>query len=178
MCSNDEFFGELLRIGEGTATGQSILGTIRDPQQHIDIPIAPILSYTYSTGFVPDVPGVVFNFGTGGYFPSADPKPVRATILLFHELGHAVQWIQDRGWCERQMSVRSRGGFNEVIERDNLVRHEWPLCKELGHPTRMRYTDMFDSPAEAKERFDTTTQAATIIQSAVRGFLVRRSMTK
>lgn len=171
-----EFFRSVLQIGGNTATGKTILGAICNPQQPLDIPIAPILSQTYGTGFDPDVPGVVYNFGCGGFFPSAEPKPVRATIILFHELGHVVQWILKRQWFQQQAAVRSKTGFNEAIERDNLVTHEWPMCKELGHPMRMNYLDMFNTAEEAKQRFEETTKAATVMQSAIRGFLARQKL--
>jgi hypothetical protein len=65
-------------------------------------------------------------------------------ITLLHELGHFRQYIEDA------TRFASRGPTGEIvegkmavkdIEADNLRRHENPVCKELGLPQRLQYSD-------------------------------------
>lgn len=175
--TNDEFFGQLLQVGGNTTIGAAILATIANGNQ--DVYIVPIVSYFFGSHFEPEVPGVIFNFGTNGYIASADPQPMRASVMLFHELGHFCQWLLRRQWFEANSQKSSVvDGYFPVIEADNLVCHEWPMCRELGVPSRMHYTDFFNNKEDALKRFTETTKAATTIQSVIRGRTARLGYLK
>lgn len=175
--TSDEYFGSLLQIGGQTPTGTSILSAIRDGTD--DIYIVPILSADEDSHFDPEIPAVVYNFATAGFIASADPQPMRAAIMLYHELGHVRQWIQRRQWFLANSTRQSRvDGYFKVIENDNLVVHEWPMCKELGEPSRMSYTDFFNNKEDALKRFTETTKAATTMQAIIRGRNARIAYAK
>ena len=66
-------------------------------------------------------------------------------IVLFHELGHAAQWITKENWYndERAKGVNASGYF-AAIEEDNLVKNERPICRDLGYPVRESYMSLVD----------------------------------
>ncbi len=172
--TNEEYFGELMRIGGNTVTGASILSAIADGGP--DVYVIPIFSWTQDSYFDPDIPAVVYNFGTVGFIASADAKAMRPTIMFFHELGHVKQWLLRRQWFVANSTKQSKvDGYFKAIEDDNLVVHEWPMCKELGEPSRMCYTDFFNNKEDALKRFTETTKAATTMQAIIRGRTARRA---
>jgi hypothetical protein len=65
------------------------------------------------------------------------------SVVLFHELGHAVQWKTRQKWYEKQVDKGFNSqGFFEEMERDNLSKVEWPMCQELGIHIRRNYLDL------------------------------------
>ncbi len=90
-------------------------------------------------------------------------------ILVFHELGHAAQWVTRKQWFEESMrkSEQANEKFYKEIEDDNLKQYEYPLCKEMSQPQRFRY-EYFVSASEALRQI----KAAKTIQTAVRGKLL------
>jgi hypothetical protein len=167
--TNAEYFGECVRVGSQTSIGAQILSNIASGGP--DIAIVPVVSEFEATSsqFLPKVPCVIINILDFGntFVPDANPVLMRPTVLLFHELGHASQWLTRRGWFD--------GASLDQIERDNLVRHEQPLCRALGEPIRMHYLDTYDSADKAKERWVQMNAAATTIQRAARAFLARKA---
>jgi hypothetical protein len=86
-------------------------------------------------------------------------------ISLIHELGHAVQYLNDTAGFEQkfktiQSGVSTTTKFNITnaegkaltkylkntlvaqlsIENDNVARHEAPVCDDLGFPFRKKYS--------------------------------------
>jgi hypothetical protein len=62
-----------------------------------------------------------------------------ALVVLIHELGHAVQYIED---SKRFSTSQEEGTMStEQIEADNLKRHENPVCIEMGLLQRVKYND-------------------------------------
>lgn len=176
--STEEWFRTELRAGSQTPIGAEILAAIAAGAE--DIYIIPIVSMTYGSQFDPEIPGAVLNFADGGYIASEDPQPMKFTVKLFHELGHAVQWITRRDWFTAKSSreLFRRDGYFREIEADNLVRHEWPLCRQLNLPARMHYEDFFQSREEAFARWEVTSAGAIRLQSAIRGFLARKKLAE
>ena len=65
------------------------------------------------------------------------------SVVLFHELGHAVQWKTRRQWYDKQIdNGLNSQGFFEGLERDNLSKVEWPMCQESGVHIRRNYLDL------------------------------------
>ena len=65
------------------------------------------------------------------------------SVVLFHELGHAVQWKTRQQWDAKQIDKGMNSqGFFEDLERDNLSKVEWPMCQELGVHVRRNYLDL------------------------------------
>jgi hypothetical protein len=162
---NATFFGECVRIGGLTPIGAQIMASIANGAH--DIPIVPVVSYHDATGsqFLPKIPCVIINvldFGST-FVPAENPVAMRPTVILFHELGHAVQWLTRRPWFDAA-SV-------DDVEADNLVLHEQPLCQALQQPIRMHYLDTYGSAEKAKERWVQMNNAAAVIQRAIRGYL-------
>lgn len=52
------------------------------------------------------------------------------------------------------------GGYAVRIEMDNMARHEWPICKELGIPLRTNYRDLFGGTSA------TASQTSTLLKRA------------
>ena len=175
--TSEVYFNTLMQIGGNTTVGAKILAAIHD--SNTDIYVIPIFSYHTDSQFDPEIPAVIYNFGTTGFIASAEPKPMRATIMFFHELGHCRQWIQRRDWFTANSTKQSKvDGYFKAIEGDNLVVHEWPMCKELGEPSRMSYTDFFNNKEDALTRFTETTKAATTLQAIIRGRNARVAYTQ
>jgi len=62
-------------------------------------------------------------------------------MQLAHEMGHAGQFLD--GWySNRSMSVIN--AQRQTREADNLRRHETPIARQLGEPTRSRYRHGID----------------------------------
>lgn len=68
------------------------------------------------------------------------------SIVLFHELGHAVQWISRNTWYNAQIEKGMKNGYFEDLEKENLKDVEWPMCKEMGVDTRRDYLDIVHKP--------------------------------
>ncbi|WP_026397108.1 hypothetical protein [Acetobacter nitrogenifigens] len=71
-------------------------------------------------------------------------------IGLLHELGHAKQFIEDRGYRLGRKIGQKQPWFplnasslndqqNADVEADNLRRHEHPVCQDLGLVIRNNY---------------------------------------
>jgi hypothetical protein len=75
---------------------------------------------------------------------------IPALVCLFHELGHAKQFYENRIWYRSAASQTDEMGVCYMIEYDNLHRHEDPLLREMGLPTRPRY-ESFVSEAQARQ---------------------------
>ena len=86
-----------------------------------------------------------------GYRDSGAPKYAGAKrtvtyppeITLLHELGHALQYIENPGWFGSNGPGGPVAGSKETkdIEADNLKRHENPVCREYGLLQRINYSD-------------------------------------
>jgi hypothetical protein len=37
---------------------------------------------------------------------------------------------------------KATGNWGRVLEMDNMARHEWPICREIGVPYRTNYRDL------------------------------------
>ena len=90
-------------------------------------------------------------------------------IATLHELGHAKQWIEKpdifvrpitkvrdeiRTLAERKAGANAAHilkakdmpplftAWDPVVEMDNMARHEWPICREMGIGYRKNYCDL------------------------------------
>lgn len=70
-------------------------------------------------------------------------------VCLFHELGHAKQWLENKVWYESAVQIRDKMGVAYQVEYDNLQKHEDPLLREMGLPIRKRY-EFYVSEARAE----------------------------
>lgn len=70
-------------------------------------------------------PGDKFYIGEDG-----KTYEIPLALVLYHELGHAHQYIIDRFSPDMD---------RDKIEHDNIVRHEWPMCDHIGIPRRKHY---------------------------------------
>lgn len=84
-------------------------------------------------------------------------------LLLYHEYGHARQYLLKPEWYNKMINV----GYLP-IEMDNLREHEWPLADELKIPRRHDYAEF----AESEERA-IKLAAASRIRRAWRKYTVR-----
>lgn len=71
-----------------------------------------------------------------------------AEIVLIHELGHAAQYLGELPSYKSQFAAGKPG--IAVIEADNLLRNEWPICKDYGLACRSNYMHYNGSPDTAK----------------------------
>ncbi len=81
-------------------------------------------------------------------------------IGLLHELGHAAQWVNNRGWYLAYMDKIRAGdpakkgtpAYNSkmVVENDNIDSNETPVCVELGEGKRNNYNDSYNFQAASK----------------------------
>lgn len=81
-------------------------------------------------------------------------------VSLYHELGHAMQNVQNPEWYEEMtkkyidFKIKSDAGGKDAsdygkkkkfyqleIEHQNMSHHEIPICRELGLPFRTHYDD-------------------------------------
>jgi hypothetical protein len=69
-------------------------------------------------------------------------------VSLYHELGHAMQNVQTPEWYDEMTkkflysgSPKDKKFVQLEIEHQNMAQHEIPICRELGLPYRMKYTD-------------------------------------
>lgn len=63
-------------------------------------------------------------------------------IGLAHEMGHAVQWVKNRGWYlayVNRVLQTSDQKAKLLIENDNITTYETPVASELGEGTRKDY---------------------------------------
>lgn len=90
-------------------------------------------------------------------------------IATLHELGHAKQWIENPNLFNRKITgmrgaIRDQAAklagpeakhilkesdqsplftaWDPIVEMDNMSRHEWPICRELGIGYRKNYADL------------------------------------
>ncbi len=79
--------------------------------------------------------------------------PFPPVIQLYHELGHAKQYGEwgPKQWdavCQAgkapitESSVRLKTPYPMVLESDNMKRHEFPMCDEMGSVKRGNYMDL------------------------------------
>ena len=81
-----------------------------------------------------------------GQTHSSTPLPLG--VSLYHELGHAMQNVQTPEWYEEMTksflfsgTPKDKKFVQLEIEHQNMAQHEIPICRELGLPYRMKYTD-------------------------------------
>lgn len=75
---------------------------------------------------------------------------VPALVCLFHELGHAKQFHENKIWYQSAVKTKDAMGVAYQIEYDNLQKHEDPLMREMGLPIRKRY-EFYVTEAEAEK---------------------------
>ena len=64
---------------------------------------------------------------------------IPALVVLFHELGHAKQYHENKYWYLSNMEVLDEMNVAYHIEYDNMQRHEDPLLREMDLPIRQKY---------------------------------------
>jgi hypothetical protein len=130
------------------------------------------------TIFDPDLLTIFFRVDQPIYFAPPLPAPVTQVpqeIVLYHELGHAKQFLDNARHYQKmidwsfghpitrirtfpngsQTTTRDRqnrfqkSGYFQALESDNLTKHEWPICAELGFPQRTSYPQFCGSAAKA-----------------------------
>ena len=178
--TNEEWVNVEVGIGSKTAPGAAIMSAIEAGDE--DIHVFLVASPYGDSHFDPDFPMVVLNMAKPHFFPhkrdpeAERPQTVTPTILLFHELGHAAQWITRRAWFMESSakSNRAKEPYFVEIEKDNLERHERPMCIELGHPCRWHYDDIFNDEAEAQQCWDKRKTAALTILNVWRDRKAKR----
>ncbi|OGF23492.1 MAG: hypothetical protein A2V63_05570 [Candidatus Eisenbacteria bacterium RBG_19FT_COMBO_70_11] len=93
---------------------------------------------------------VMCNVDVTAYNKEAKTKgtlEVPLDLVLYHELGHAKQFLEDPAAFKRMehdadtSGALKRDGYYANIENDNLKRHEWPICDDIQFPRRGSYTD-------------------------------------
>jgi len=75
---------------------------------------------------------------------------IPALVCLYHELGHAKQFHENKIWYNSAVTVRDTMGVAWHIEYDNLYKHEDPLLREMGIPIRQRY-EFYVSEVKAEQ---------------------------
>lgn len=145
----------------GSSTGRTILSKVEaNPQFVINL----IVTNVFPSMFMDEelnqtsVKGGVVTW-SATYQNMVNGKPQQPFMGLAHELGHVVQYMNDRGWYKgytRMYLDRLRASFDcvgaeqtkleanaqkarDVIENDNLKLHEAPVARELGQPVRDKY---------------------------------------
>ncbi|MEO0913178.1 MAG: hypothetical protein AAFY59_09345 [Pseudomonadota bacterium] len=145
----------LLEAGKGSATGKEIFDYVNGLAGTIYIFPIRKDSGLGSQYLEPRMMGsgvVFFNLAM-----SKDGKiggqPFPPVIQLYHELGHAKQhgeWGPQQ-WdqiCQAgkepvtDTSVRLKTPYPMVLESDNMKRHEFPMCDEMGAVKRANYMDL------------------------------------
>jgi len=172
--TNEEWVQTEIRNGAATTAGAEIIAAIAAGAE--DIYVYLVGGYFETSRFDPDIPMIVLNLAKGGFLPAQDPQVMKPTIKLFHELGHAAQWITRRDWftASTARSDANREPYYVEIEKDNLERHERPMCIQLGQPYRLHYDDVFNDAGEAQQRWNSMNTAATTIQAHLRGYQARQ----
>jgi hypothetical protein len=69
-------------------------------------------------------------------------------VVLFHELGHVVQYLTDKP----QFVSWLRAHDLNALEADNLRKHEWPMCTEFGLGKRSNYHEDCSFLSELPEK--------------------------
>lgn len=162
---NQEWFTHELQRGKKTTTGAAIIAAIESGDR--DVYIVPISSGFIGSQFEPAASAVVYDVMDGpGFLPAEKPSRMSPTVKLFHELGHAAQYATRKEWFEASAAAshKNRQKYFVEIERDNLVRHEWPISKELGEPTRFHYDDIHSTAKAAAKSLEASNAAALTIQ--------------
>jgi hypothetical protein len=172
--TNEEWVRAGIKVGAATTAGAEIMAAIAAGEE--DIYVYLVGGYFETSRFDPDIPMIVLNLAKRGFVPAQDPQAMRSTIMLFHELGHAAQWITRRDWftASTAQSDANRQPYYVEIEKDNLERYERPMCIQLGEPYRWHYDDMFNDAGEAQQRWNKMNTAATTIQAQLRGYQARQ----
>ncbi len=165
--NNEAWVRTEVQIGAATAVGASIMAAVA--QSDVDIHVILTASHFQESRFEPEAPAVVLNLMKVNYLPSAEPAPMKPTVLLFHELGHAAQWITRRDWFmqSKAASDAAREDYYVEIEKDNLERHERPMCMELGVPCRWHYDDIYNNEGAAQQRWNKMKTAVMTIEKYV-----------
>ena len=97
--------------------------------------------------------GVVFFNLTMSKKGKVGGKAFSPVVQLYHELGHAKQYGEwgPNQWdsiCQAgtkpvtDASTRLKTPYPMVLESDNMKRHEFPMCDEIGCVKRANYMDL------------------------------------
>lgn len=73
------------------------------------------------------------NGASSGGLPPPPPGP---------SLGGMSPSAQVRAILPTTTQKAAKQSWAVVVDIDNMARHEWPICRELGLPVRMNYTDL------------------------------------
>lgn len=68
---------------------------------------------------------------------------VPTLLIIYHELGHYLQYISNPAEYERAAQHEAQGG-QHLLDAMNLPDNEYPLCAEIGMGRRELYTDMHE----------------------------------
>jgi hypothetical protein len=68
---------------------------------------------------------------------------VPVLVIIYHELGHYLQYVSNPAEYERAANHEAQGG-QHLLDAMNLPDNEYPLCREIGIGRRELYTDMHE----------------------------------
>lgn len=67
---------------------------------------------------------------------------VPALVMIYHELGHYLQYVTRPEWYEAQSKLESAN--HHPLDYENVPQNEHPICREIGMGVRQRYEDMHE----------------------------------
>ncbi len=153
-----DYYDQALKYLQGSTTAKGIISALESAEADIEILVQkncfPMFvhaevakAHGYKGGLVVwDPTGKITAHGKEGAATFQSPA-----IALAHELGHAAQWINKKGWYLAAVSTVMSGDGSKkgseaykakmLIENDNISTHETKTAAELGEGTRKNYED-------------------------------------
>jgi hypothetical protein len=97
-----------------------------------------------------------------------------AAILLIHEFGHGLQYLANKTEYEALRTASYVPGTGKDvdtrIENENVLKHEAPVCLELGQQVRWQYWDMERPKPKPKPRQPVVPKQPIVPKPELRGF--------